>query len=224
MLSQLQAALAIKCKVQVTVWNPADESVEYTFPSYIMATDELAFMVAPPTIQQNQIVPLLTQNMVVGVVLETYPNPFIFYPVIHSLPTDIQGGYWLKIPPDSQVELIQQRKHVRIPMVLPIEVDYTLGDKNIRMQARTEDVSGGGLRFTSITQFRSGQELLLHVQFAPSQPIMHLKTRVVFSAQNRVKRQPDDLYATACQFTDMDNKQEMLIVRECFRRELGLKR
>ena len=224
MLSQLQAALAINCKVQVTVWDPADETVEYTFPSYVMATDELAFMVAPPAIQQTKILPLMTPNIVVGIVLETYPNPFIFYPVIRSVPTETQGGYWLRIPPDSQIELIQRRKHVRIPMVLPIEVDYTLADKTIRMQARTEDVSGGGMRFTSITQFRSGQEVTLHIQFAPSQPIMHLKARVIFSAQNRIKRQPDDLYATACQFMDVDDKQEMLIVRECFRRELGLKR
>lgn len=224
MLSQLQAALSINCKVQVTVWDPADESVEYTFPSYVMATDELAFMVAPPSVQQNKIIPLLQPNLVIGVVLETYPNPFIFYPVIKSMPNGVQGGYWLRIPPDSQIELIQRRRHVRIPMVLPIEIDYVLGDKTIRMQARTEDVSGGGMRFTSLTQFRNGQEVVIHIQFSGGQPIMHLKARVVFSTQNRVRRQQDDLYATSCQFVDVDDKQEMMIVRECFRKELGLRR
>ncbi len=224
MLKELQAALTVNRKLQVTVWDPGDETVEYTFPSFVMSSGGLLFQMAPPTVHPTKILPLLQKDAVVGIVVETYPNPYIFYPVIQSLPPDAGGGYWLRIPEDSQIEVIQRRKHVRIPMVIPIEVEYVLGtDKVLTLPARTEDVSGGGLRFTALKLFAQEQDLTIHIQFSPSSPRMRLKATVVFSTQNRIHRQPDDLYATACQFYDLDDTQEMLIVRECFRRELKLK-
>lgn len=224
MLKELQAALSENRKLQVTVWDPGDETVEYTFPSFVMNSTGSLFNIAPPTVHPTKILPLLQKGAVVGIVVETYPNPYIFYPVVQAVPQSAGAGYWLRIPEDSKIEVIQRRKHVRIPMIIPMEVEYVLGkDKILTLPARTEDVSGGGLRFTAIKLFSKGQDLKFHIQFSPSVPRMQLKARVVFSTQNRIHRQPDDLYVTACQFYDLEDAQEMLIVRECFRRELGLK-
>lgn len=225
MLNELQKALVQDQKIQVTVWDPENEGVEYSFPSFVMSKVGLLFMIAPPTTQQQKILPLLQPGITVGGVLETYPNPFIFYPLVHALPEKDQKGYWLKIPENAQVEVIQRRKHVRIPMIIPFEVEYQVLGRGtpLKIPARTEDVSGGGLKFTSATLFPVGKELLLHIQFNPGLPILHLKAKVVMSTQNRLKRQADDLYTTACQFLEMDDAREMIIVRECFRRELGRK-
>jgi hypothetical protein len=79
------------------------------------------------------------------------------------------------------------------------------------------------MRFTSVTLFPVGKEIEIQIQFNPNLPILNLKAKVVMSNQNRLRRQADDLYTTACQFLDMDDAREMIIVRECFRRELGRK-
>jgi hypothetical protein len=224
MLTELQKALVQDQKIQVTVWDPENENVEYSFPSFVMSKVGTLFMIAPPTTQQQKIVPLLQPGITVGGVLETYPNPFIFYPFVHAVPEKDQKGYWLKIPEDAQVEVIQRRKHVRIPMIVPFEIEYTLlGGAPLKVPARTEDVSGGGMRFTSVTLFPVGKEIEIQIQFNPNLPILNLKAKVVMSNQNRLRRQADDLYTTACQFLDMDDAREMIIVRECFRRELGRK-
>jgi c-di-GMP-binding flagellar brake protein YcgR len=224
MLNELRKSLGVNQKVQVTVWDPTDESVEYTFISQILDVEDMFFLVSPPDKQTVQILPLLQKGIVVGIVLETFPNPFIFYPVVHSRKDTNPQGYWLRILENTEIEVVQRRRHVRIPMILPLEVEYHVGDRRIPIAARTEDVSGGGMRFTAPRSFYKGQDLVLHVQLNPQLPLMHLKARVVFSAENRFRKRPEDVYATACQFYDLDDALEMMIVRECFRRELAMKR
>ncbi len=223
MLSDLQKALVLNQKVQVTVWDPNNDSVEYSFQSFVMEAGGTLFQLAPPTTQAATILPLLQPGIVTGAVVETYPNPYIFYPIIHSAPLSAQSGFWLKIPENPQVEVMQRRRHVRIPMVIPFNLEYSISGRSMAMQARTEDVSGGGMRFTSIRQFPKGQDLLILLAFNPSEPPLKLKAKVVFSVQNRLKKQPDDLYSTACQFADLTDAEEMILVRECFKRELGIK-
>lgn len=222
MLEELKSVMSVNQKVQVTVWHPGDESIEYTFPSYIMGTDGEFFLIAAPSSQVDKILPLMQPGYVIGIVLETYPNPYIFYPIIHMQKNS--ESFWLKIPADPQIEVVQRRRHVRIPMVIPVEVEFQVGTKWITTPARTEDVSGGGMRLTSSRLFYKDQELRLHFQMNEEMEMMHLQARVIFSTENRVKKRPDDLYATACQFHDLGDAQEMLIVRECFRRELKSKR
>ena len=221
MLYELQKVLAKDQKIQITVWDPEDDTIEYTFPSFVINRVGLLLLIAAPTVHLQKIIPLLKKDVIVGAVLESYPNPFVFYPVVHSFPEDGKG-YWLKIPENAEVEMIQRRRHVRIPMMIPFEVEYQLPGKSdkLKLPARTEDVSGGGLRFTSVTLFPVGQELTLHIQMNPSTPMLHLKGKVVISTQNRLRKHADDLYSTACQFVDLDDTQEMVIVRECFQREL----
>jgi c-di-GMP-binding flagellar brake protein YcgR len=224
MLDELHKALTPDQEIQVTVWAPDNDNVEYSFSSVIISKVGALFMIMPPDTQPQRIIPLLQKDVVVGVVLEKYPSSFIFYPVVHALPAkdDPKGGYWLKIQSSTQVEVlkmdaIQRRRHVRIPMVVPFEVEYHGG---LKTPAHTVNVSGGGLRFTSSVSFEVDQELLLHIQLNPTLPMLHLKAKVVMSAHNRLSKRGDDMYAAACQFLEMDDAREMIIVRECFRREL----
>ncbi len=226
MLDDLQKAIKPDLNVQVTVWDPNNESVELTFDSYVAEASGLLFRIGPPNKSKApSVLPLLDKGLVVGIVLETYPKPFIFYPIIAEVPKDPAQGIWLKILQNAEVEVFQRRKHVRIPMVLPFEITYSGLEKNseIRMAARTCDVSGGGLRFTSSKIFSKEQKLGIHIQFDDDQPIMALKATVIFSKENLIRRHQDDLYSTACQFYDIDNAKEMILVRECFRRELKRK-
>ena len=225
MLDELKKALKDEIRVQVTVWDPDRESVEHVFNSYIIEHEGLSLRIAPPHENSNTIIPLMKQGYVIGVVMETYPAPFIFYPVIRDEVTNPAEGYWLVIPENTDIEVFQRRRHVRIPMVVPFEVEFLQGlrGETMTVPARTCDVSGGGIRFTSSFHFTKGQNITIHLQFDDEQPLMHLKGTVVFTAENRIRKFKDDLYTAACQFMGLEAAEEMLLVRECFRRELRQK-
>lgn len=225
MLNELKQSLALDEKLEITIWDPANESVEHIFPSCIKEVNDLMIRAAlPGTGLLPRILPLLQPNTVTGVILDVYPSPFLFYPIIQS-PADLKtGSFWLRIPETTQIETIQRRRHVRIPMSVPFMVDFVLAGKTMSIPAHTEDVSGGGLKFASQRLFLKDQELVTHLQLSPETPTLHLRSTVVFSAENRVRRHPNDLYSTACQFHDLEEAQETIIMKECFRRELGLKK
>jgi len=225
MLDELKKALKDEMRVQITIWDPNQESVEHVFNSYIMEHAGLMIRIAPPHENGKTIIPLMQQGFVVGVVLETYPAPFIFYPVIRDQVTNPSDGYWLVIPENTDIEVFQRRRHFRIPMMVPFEVEYLQGLRGdtVTAQARTCDVSGGGMRFTSSHSFAKGQEITVYLQFDEEQPMMRLKALVVFTGENRIRKFKDDVYVAACQFVGLEAAEEMLLVRECFRRELRQK-
>ena len=224
MLHDLQKALKSELRAQVTVWDPDDESKEYTFNSHILEVSGLLLQIAGPAEDMEHIAPLLRKGYVVGIVLESYPLPFIFYPIIME---DFQAGspgVQVHIPPDGDIEVLQQRTHVRIAMVMDIEVEFNSLDSAQVQAARTENMSGGGLRFSSSRLFSAEERLTIHIQLDEDEPRMHLPVQVIFSRENRIRKHPDDIYTTACKFIDLDSAEEMKIVRECFRRELRLKK
>jgi len=225
MLEDLKKSLKNDLHLQVTVWDPDDDAVEHTFTSYIMEHAGNMFRFAPPMANAKVITPLIRKDFLVGVVVETYPSPFIFYPIVSDEPANPSQGYWVTIPPNAEVEVFQRRKHVRIPMVVPfeLEIPYGQGEKTITLPARTCDVSGGGMRFTCVRSFPKEQEMTIYLQFHEEQPKMRLKAKVVFSAENRVRKFSDDLFATACEFIELDDAEEMILVRECFHCELKQK-
>jgi c-di-GMP-binding flagellar brake protein YcgR len=224
MSAEWQKALVINQKVQVTVWDLQDDTVEYSFNSHITEVSRNMLALAPPTTQAALIYPLLQQGVVLGVLIETDPNPYVFYPLIASKPASQNSDFWLKIPENPQIEFIQRRQHVRIPMVIPFELEYLLSGRPIPMSAQTEDLSGGGIRFTCARMFPLGQELYIKLPLTLVGQVLQLKAKVVFSAQKSPhKKTSEDLYIVACQFQDLEDAQEMALVRECFRRELDLK-
>lgn len=228
LLKELQRALLVHQRLQVTVWDPEDSEFEYTFDSVVLDVEGLTFKIAPPSGAIERVHSLLSSGVIVGMLMDAYPNPFIFYPVVHLYQPRPIPGYWLKIPEDCSIEVVQRRKHVRIPMTVPLVVEFQgLIDDEMqwcRVNATTEDVSGGGMRITSPRKFVPNEEIRIRVKFNRDLPELNLEARVVFSVENRVRVKDDDFFATACQFINLDKHTETIIVRECFRRELDLRR
>ncbi len=218
----LLKAMSINQRMEVTVWDNGHENVEYTFHSYIVDLESPFFLAAPPSRQISQISALLKPGVILGVVLDCNPAPIIFYPTVHRYHAETPSGYWLKISEDTQMEVVQRRRHVRIAMVVPARIQFQ-GDNADQEEvlAFTEDLSGGGMRVTSPRLFQKGEDIQVEIQFAANQPKLQLKARIVFSMENQLRRRKDDLYVTSCQFYDLENQQETILVRECFRREIN---
>jgi c-di-GMP-binding flagellar brake protein YcgR len=223
MLDDLKKALKAELRLQVTVWDPDDESAEHAFSSFVMEAAGSMMRIAPPAENADKIIPLMKKGFVVGVVMETYPSPYIFYPIIHIDPVKPAEGIWLMIPNNTEIEVFQRRRHVRIPMEVPIDLEFANGAMTVSMPARTIDVSGGGLMFNSQRCFPKDEELTIYLQFDLEQPRMVLPSKVVLSRENRTPKREDDRFSTAVQFVGLDAAKEMLLVRECFRCELRRK-
>jgi hypothetical protein len=223
MLDTLQKHLQPDTRLEITVWDPENENSEHHFTSFIEAVGGLNIRIAGPGPSKSlKITPLLAPGLVIGILLDANPSPFLFYPVVQSR-TDDGESYWLQIPPSAEVQRLKLRGHVRITMVVPFEVEYALANSLIRMKARTEDLSGGGLKFSSSKKFLKDQILRLRIQLNPELPELSLSGKVVYSSENQRPRYTDDLFVTACQFVNLTPVDENIIMRECFRRELGMK-
>jgi c-di-GMP-binding flagellar brake protein YcgR len=223
LLFELQKALKAEQSLLITVWDPKNEKTEYTFPSYVITVEGFRVQIAGPAPQAVKLAPLLQPNTIIGIVLEINPAPFIFYPTIESVESD--GSCWMTLSKDSQVEKFQNRNHVRIAMITPFQFEYQSEEgKWLPMSARTVDLSGGGVKFTCPQAFEKGTILKIFLKFGPDTPMLILKGKVVFSAENRFCQKPEDFYTTGCQFFDLNESQETLLMKECFRRELHLKR
>ena len=230
LLDQLKNAMAVHRKLRVTVWDPEDPTFEYAFDSYILDHEGLNFKMAAPPPSAQRVFRLLTEGMVVGMVMESAPNPFIFYPKVRVYEGRNLPGFWMKIPSDTEIQTVQRRRYVRVPMTVPIKVEHRVVDEEENytfwdaVQATTEDVSAGGLRFTSERRFEQGEDIRIRIQFSSETPSLLLEGKVVFSIENKIKRKRNEHWVTACYFVDVDANSESVIVRECFKRELELSR
>jgi c-di-GMP-binding flagellar brake protein YcgR len=223
MLDDLKKAIKAELRLQVTVWDPEDDTAEHTFSSFIIEGAGSMMRIAPPVEDADTIIPLMKKGFVVGVVMETYPTPYIFYPIIHNDPSNPADGIWLMIPSNTEIEVFHRRRHVRIPMEVPIDLEFANGAMTVSMPGRTIDVSGGGLMFNSQRCFPKDETLIIYLQFDLEQPRMMLPAKVVLSRENRMPKRVEDQFSTAVQFVELDAAKEMLLVRECFRCELRRK-
>jgi len=204
-------------RLQVSVWDPKDDAFEFHYNSFLIEARPPRLKVALPIEPAGHILPLLQPGLMIGIFLESYPTPYIFYPLIHDKPDD--EGFWLNIPDDVKAEGFHIREHVRVRMFLPVEITYNLSPPQV-LQGTTEDMSGGGLRFTTSRQFVLNEEISLRFRFHDDTPLLTVQAKVVHSSENRVRRSPRDLYATSCKFINLKEQEESLIMRECFRQEL----
>lgn len=223
MQAELRNTLKIHQKLKVTVWHPSDDTVEYTFSSVILDFQSSKILIAGPA--ETEVTALMQPETLIGIVVnDKTPHPVIFYPMVERPVTKHQGkplaGYWIRLPENCQVEVVQRRQYVRVPMTIPIQVT----EPNKRpLAASTLDISGSGLRFQSVGKYTPGTTLELQIQFSEQQPPLQLKAKVVSSQENPNRWQSQLHYVTACHFEGLDEQAEQQLVRECFRRELGLK-
>ncbi len=209
--------------VEVTVWS-ANSEEEIMFRTTVLEAVGELFLLDLPSHVDPRVFELMQPGVIVGVVMYS-AKPCIFYPTVHVYQPRSPRGFWLKIMPDTQVETLQRRQFVRVNMCVPITILYPgISEEDwLEVQGQTIDVSGGGMRFGCPKMFEKDQEIKIRVQFGKSQLVLTLPARIVFSRENRNRQSDVDVYETACQFFDLTEHQQTLIVGECFRRELEMK-
>jgi c-di-GMP-binding flagellar brake protein YcgR len=206
-------------ELELTVWDEEDED-GLTYTAKIKQTKANHILVDMPLSQ-----PVLMRRMVVGVlvgaVASLYQDVVIFYPVIHERQDTGEIGFWLRLP--EQYEVVQRRRHVRVPMEIPFQVDCYVGVSRQSHDALTLNLSGGGVRFSCARQFVTGELIKLRLQLNGNTPAMTLSGEVVFSQVNGNRKGSHFEYVTAVQFKGLTHQQEAALVGECFRREIRMR-
>jgi PilZ domain len=224
LLNRLQSYLKPSQTLQLTIWDPDNETVEYVFHGAIKeSTGFLVRVSFDEGVFPPEAVSLVKPGDILGALLEVNPTPLFFYPNLHSLN---QPGrrveIWLRLTPETNIELMQNRAHVRVTMRMPFSVG-TLAEGPVH-PAYTVDLSGGGVRFTSQALYVPDQVLAMRMPFSANLT-MTVKAKVISSENNPlVKVRPEEVYTVRTCFVDLEPGQEPLIVKECFRQELMLKR
>lgn len=232
MKASLESLLSINLALQITVWlndDDPDEAGE-EFASWIKDRSAGRILVdLPPKSRPELYDGLRKPDAVVGVTFHNQVGKYIFYATVEKI--QLQGliGAWLALPQDY--EAVQRRRHVRVQMAIPCLLLYQGGgDQCYNIPAITLDVSGGGVRFRSAREFSMGDLLTLQFRFHEDSPLLTLKAKVVYSEKSsnpagRAGAPPSDYpIVSAVQFQDIGDSMEKLIVSECFRREMALRR
>jgi hypothetical protein len=229
-------------KIEVTVWDSEeDDSDGYSFPSLIRDYREGRLFIENPRGDDAPLFDKLKPGYLVGVVAATEASLLMFYPRVSSTSNRGSYGTILSLDSDTQYEIIQRRKLIRVPFTVPVQVDILRnGEVLHRVEAKTVNISGGGLRIASPFHFDVGQLLLVFLKLgdlrgaAPGtgadpdgysdRAILKLSARVVFSQQNNNPLGSADKFFAGVCFDNLSEAQQTILMRECFRRELSLRR
>jgi c-di-GMP-binding flagellar brake protein YcgR len=237
----LKDYVRVGLSIEVTVWDPdSDDENGVIFTSKVLDFREGRLFIDKPRGEEAVILKMMTPGMLVGVVMPTDSNLLMFYPVIASSEETSQFGVILKCTEEMQTELIQRRKLIRVPFSVPVEVDLLANGEVVhKIEALTENISGGGMRLLSPFQLEENMRLVVYLKLgdlrgkdAPplesganysDRSVFKLQAKVVF-AQERQGETKKEKYAIGVQFDQLSELQQTLLVKECFRRELTLKR
>lgn len=128
---------------------------------------------------------------------------------------------WVVAPMSFIDELLKRRKHIRIPMKFLMTVASLMNPTRAPVQALSLNLSGGGMRFISISSFLLGEHVKLQFKPETSGPEYEVEGEVVFCAEDDVWR-PSLGYGwiIGVKFLNLSQKQEDAFVGICFRKEL----
>ncbi len=231
--------LTIGQRLKVTVWledSGGKKEKEESFESYIKDLDALQgcprILIDPPPVIREELLKALKPGADIRATVFSQQGKLVFYPEIRESQQHGLYGYWLSLPPDMTYEFIQERQHVRVPVMRPLQVERDVEVERTRpglsgergpVICKTLNLSGGGLRFLSARPFVAGEELLL--RFEVDEELLALKARVVHTEESRNERLNDEIvYLVSVQFEDLPEKTEVKLINECFRLELESRR
>lgn len=230
-------------KLEITVWDPEIEDENgYIFSSSVLDFRQNRLFVENPKGEEAFIKGKMEPGMIVGVVLPTDANLLMFYPQVGTSPLDNHFGTILNLPPDMQIETIQRRKLIRVPFTVPVGVEILHnGDVVHKIDAATVNISGGGMRIACMFSLEEELRVVIYLKIgdlrgkdAPplevglqytDKSVLKLHGKVVFAQENTGSTVPrNEKYVAGIYFDQLSELQQTLLMRECFRRELTLKR
>src|SRR6478609_733715 len=232
-LESVRSRLKNAPSVQVTVWDSNDDSIELHFMASVKMVLADRFRLhwsgtlIPKGLKESYIQP----GIKIGVLLDESEPLVLLYPKVLMAPlanqwtTETNLGYkldfWVTFDNQTEIETIQRRKFVRIPVDVPVEVIAPKENPGSVNKGHTVNLSAGGIRFLSNEEFTPETVVSLNVFLLPHQPPLDVKVKVVLCMEESLAVQKERCFKISGQFLELLPKHEAMIMKECFRIELS---
>jgi PilZ domain len=219
--------------VEVTVWDPSDDNIELHFMASVKMVlgDRFRLTWAGALIPKGLNASCLQPSLKIGVLLDDSEPLILIYPKVLMAPlpnqwtTETSVGFkldfWVSLDNQTEIETIQRRKFVRIPVDVPVEVLDPKSSPEHVNHGRSVNMSAGGLRFFSNEEFPPETIVSLNIFLIPHQPPLTVKVRVVLCMEESMVLQKERNFKISGQFIELQPKYEAMIMKECFRIELS---
>lgn len=186
---------------------PSDGRQETTpYQSRLMAIDEDALIVSMPK-RQGTIVPL-PEGTPLHVVITQDDAIYDFDSAVIGEWEEFPPALMLAVP--DEIQRTQRRDFVRVPAEIPMVL---LGEHGLRIEAKTWDLSGGGLSFLHAGPVRGPVTLLVQLPKDDEQAEMVEVAGSVMRSQNYGAR-----YLVGVRFTDLKDATREKIIAYLFKR------
>jgi c-di-GMP-binding flagellar brake protein YcgR len=129
-------------------------------------------------------------------------------------------GCWIEIPRAFVVDILQRRRHMRVPMRFTAKIQYVEDGQSLTIPAEGVNLSGGGIRFTSLHRFQGHENLVVEFQPDPSIPAFTLQAEVVFSGVAVTRNS----FVTALKFINLRQYEEDRLIGICFRTQMKMQK
>lgn len=216
--------LDLETPLWVTFYHPQKAMAPLQFESRILQLSEHQLLLEVPAFQKIQ--PYLTPHTQVELRLAKAPGDFppLLTTCLYHQSSPL-AGCWVNVSPAVKDIFLNQRRHVRVQARFPLTVFYHPLHKHVFVPAESVNLSGGGIRFASARQFRTGEKLRLVFQPDFRGQAFDLDGEVVLSIPAHIRHtQYASPIVTAVKFIHIPAFIEDRLVGICFRKETESKK
>lgn len=123
-------------------------------------------------------------------------------------------------------ERIQRREYFRVSIQRPVDIYYHDGQKDVNLNGKTIDISGGGVRFWTMNHVRAGfvAEITMHMQDVCNwHTPLKAKGRILYTKQHDSRFTSKPGYISVIKFAEIGSKDRQLIMKTCFNVQIEMK-
>ncbi len=130
-------------------------------------------------------------------------------------------GAWVQVPPNFIEHFLKRRLHVRVSINFPVKVHATVDKQHPVTEGECINLSGGGMRFTTLQVFLKGEHLTVEFQPDPLLPPFKAECEVVQSGLSPYpnKKSAGEMICSV-KFNGLSRHAEDMLVGICFRQQL----
>lgn len=200
----------------------SNENTHYSFlKSYIKCVEQERILIDPPSFK-GTVYPM-HDGQLITITISTNRGAYSGECKIIERDLSTISGLWITFPLSSRQ--VQRREFLRVPLKKKVEITLFKTAKkidNLKLKVETIDISGKGISFFTDSPLGNYYEIECTFSIDDSSNQIWSRCEHVYSKETILKGKIKYLHALA--FIELTNKNVELIVRECFKYQLEMRK
>lgn len=200
----------------------SNENTHYSFlKSYIKCVEQDRLLIDPPSFK-GTVYPIY-DGQLITITIST--NSGVYSGECKIIERDLStiSGLWITFPLSNRQ--IQRREFLRVPLKKKVEITlFRTAEKteNLQFNVETRDISGKGISFFTDSPLDNYYEIECNFSIDNSSNKIWSRCEHVYSKETPINGKIT--YLNALAFIELTNKNVELIVRECFKYQLEMRK